>query len=320
MAEYKGIKAVLRQFYVLIKQKLDGIKVDADHFEGTLPISKGGTGGTTTKGAEYNIHNGIPTEDSDFSDASILSGIYQNPSTTLGVFYKRTVLHLWNYIQSKISSVLGLTKTSYGGNAKTAALAEKAQSDVYGNSFTSTYATIKNTRVWNCLYSTSGMSNGYFNLVTIQGTGSGNHDVSVKGTCFIDKCGTVSEVAFSAYVRGSGSVVSSASFATQRIGFSYDYSHLLIATYSAYTHENTPYFNLTIYGKVEQLYQRFNTCIDYASAGDVSDRLSLEKVILGRSLQTTLYGTVISRINLNNLVVLPTSTPSSPVEGQIWIG
>lgn len=310
MAAYKGIKAVLRQFYVLIKQKLDSIKVDADHFEGTLPINKGGTGGTTGQAAFDNIAAGVRTSTSPADAETMLLH-----STS---WCKTTVASFWEYIKEKISSVLGLTADSYGGKAKTAGLAFKAESDEYGNSFTSTYATIKNTRVWNCFYSASSMSNGYFILVRIQGGGSGNHDVGVKGTCFIDKAGTASEVAFSAYVRGSGSAVNSVSFATQRMGFAYDYSHLLFATYFTYTYQGVPYFQLEIYGKIEQRYQRFNTCIDYASAGDVSDRLNLTKVILPRDYVKELKGTNIGRQDLN-LIRLPTSAPSSPVEGEVWI-
>lgn len=310
MAAYKGIKAVLRQFYVLIKQKLDSIKVDADHFEGTLPINKGGTGGTTGQAAFDNIAAGVRTSTSPADAESILLH-----STS---WYKTTVASFWEYIKEKISSVLGLTKDNYNGNAETASYARKAVADGYGHDIFSTYATIKDTRVWNCLYSGSSWSNGYFELVTIQGYGSGNHDVGIKGTCFIDKVGTVSEVAFSAYVRGIGSVVNFASFATQKIGFSYDYSHLLIATYSTFTYQGKNYYSLTIYGKVEQYYHRFNTCIDYASSGDVSDRLDLSKLTFRRAFVTELDGTVISRINLNN-VVIPTSAPSSPVEGEVWI-
>lgn len=52
---------------------------------------------------------------------------------------------------------------------------------------------------------------------------------------------------------------------------------------------------------------------------NVSDRLDLSKITFRRAFVTELDGTVISRINLNNLVVLPTSAPSSPVEGEVWI-
>ena len=311
MAAYKGIKAVLRQFYVLIKQKLDSIKVDADHFEGTLPVSKGGTGATDAATA----FNTLADAARDSSTPVDTEKMLLKPD---GTWYKTTCLDFWNYIKGKISSVLGLTKDNYDGNANTASYAIKAVADEYGHNIFSTYATIKDTRVWNCLYSGSSMSNGYFELVAIQGAGSGNHDVGVKGTCIIDKAGTVSEVAFCAYVRGRGSVVNSVSFTTQKIGFSYDYSHLLIATYSTFTYQGNKYFTLTIYGKVEQNYQRFNTCIDYASAGDVSGRLDLSKITFRRAFVTKLDGAVISRRNLNN-VVIPTSAPSSPVEGEVWI-
>lgn len=312
MAAYKGIKAVLRQFYVLIKQKLDSIKVDADHFEGTLPVSKGGTGAITEQEATTTLVNGVrfairPADKDDLLCRDDAGGAF-----------RLRFDELWNYIKDKISSVLGLTKDSYDGEAKIASYARKASADGYGHNISSTYATIKDTRVWNCLYSGYSWANGYFELVTIQGYSSGYHDVGVKGTCFIDKVGTVSEVAFSAYVRGRGSVVTSASFATQRIGFNYDYSHLLFATYSTFTHEGKNYFQITIYGKIEQYWQRFNTCIDYASSGDVSDRLDLSSLTFGSAIVTKLDGTVISRRDLNDLVV-PTSAPSSPVEGQIWI-
>lgn len=108
MAAYKGIKAVLRQFYVLIKQKLDSIKVDADHFEGTLPVSKGGTGATDAATAFNTL-----------ADAARNSSIPVDTEKMLlkpaGTWYKTTCLDFWNYIKGKISSVLGLTADSYGG-------------------------------------------------------------------------------------------------------------------------------------------------------------------------------------------------------------
>lgn len=130
MAEYKGIKAVLRQFYVLLKKILDDtssalstkiesvensladMKVDADHFEGTLPIAKGGTGATTGQAAFDNITNGIKTATNPVDSETMLLC-----STS---FYKTTVLSFWEYIKSKISSVLGLTATNYGGTASKA--------------------------------------------------------------------------------------------------------------------------------------------------------------------------------------------------------
>lgn len=86
----------------------------------TVPISKGGTGATTAKAAEYNVLNGMTEDDSDPEDTSMYAGVYLTPSTTQGKLYKRSALHLWNYIKSKISSVLGLTASSYGGTASKA--------------------------------------------------------------------------------------------------------------------------------------------------------------------------------------------------------
>lgn len=138
MAAYKGIKAVLRQFYVLIKQKLDSIKVDADHFEGTLPINKGGTGGTTGQAAFDNIAAGVRTSTSPEDAGTMLLH-----STS---WYKTTVASFWEYIKKKISSVLGLTASSYGGTAAyTSALYKRGQIEN-----TDSFQTIMNNEgTWN---------------------------------------------------------------------------------------------------------------------------------------------------------------------------
>lgn len=51
---------------------------------------------------------------------------------------RRPVLDIWNYIKSKISSVLGLTETNYNGRAATAG---KAIADASGNNIEDTYQT-----------------------------------------------------------------------------------------------------------------------------------------------------------------------------------
>lgn len=128
MAEYKGIKAVLRQFYVLIKQKLDGIKVDADHFEGTLPIGKGGTGGTTGQAAFDNIADGVRTSTNPADAETMLLH-----STS---WYKTTVASFWEYIKGKIDSVLGLTKDNYSG---TAAIANNVRQRQFSSGASTSY-------------------------------------------------------------------------------------------------------------------------------------------------------------------------------------
>lgn len=116
MAAYKGIKAVLRQFYVLIKQKLDSIKVDADHFEGTLPVSKGGTGATTAQGGFKALADGLVVDEGTIYDDETFPR--QNRAGTTWQKYKFS--KLWDYIKGKISSVLGLTADNYSGTASSA--------------------------------------------------------------------------------------------------------------------------------------------------------------------------------------------------------
>lgn len=94
---------------------------------GTLPLGKGGTGANNAKGAQYNLLNNMNEVTTDVSDTSEFVGAYiSDASTTNGIVYKRPASSLWNYIKSKISSVLGLTETEYQGNAKSATLASTA--------------------------------------------------------------------------------------------------------------------------------------------------------------------------------------------------
>ena len=88
-----------------------------------LPISKGGTGGTTGKEATKNLFADINSNTADFSDGSTIVSRYGSPNASSGVFFYRTAIYLWNYINGKISSVLGLSENGYTGNAATATTA-----------------------------------------------------------------------------------------------------------------------------------------------------------------------------------------------------
>lgn len=112
--------------------------IDADHFEGTLPINKGGTGGTTGQAAFDNIAAGVRTSTSPEDAETMLLH-----STS---WYKTTVASFWEYIKEKISSVLGLTASSYGGTAAyTSALYKRGQIKN-----TDTFQTIMNNEgTWN---------------------------------------------------------------------------------------------------------------------------------------------------------------------------
>ena len=91
-----------------------------------ISVAKGGTGQSTAKGAQYQLLNDVNEVTSAIADDSTFIGVYQSPSVSTGAVYKRRASTVWNYIQSKISSVLGLTATQYNGNAKTATNAVSA--------------------------------------------------------------------------------------------------------------------------------------------------------------------------------------------------
>lgn len=104
-----------------------------------LAISKGGTGVTTALAAEYNLITKPRTTEltTVIDDDKRIPFCNQNPSTSIGTFAGyRKASAFWTYIQGKISSVLGLTSTNYGGTSA------KATSDANGNVITTTYATL----------------------------------------------------------------------------------------------------------------------------------------------------------------------------------
>lgn len=107
----------------------------------TLPLSiaNGGTGATTATNAEYNLITKPRTTEltSALSDDYRIPFCNTSPSTSVGTFAGyRKASAFWTYIQGKISSVLGLTSTNYGGTSA------KATSDADGNNITTTYATL----------------------------------------------------------------------------------------------------------------------------------------------------------------------------------
>ena len=99
------------------------------------PIERGGTGGTTAKEARYNLLNDMSHLTGAITDDDYYAGINQTISEDNGAIYKKKMSLLWNYIKSKISSVLGLTATNYKGTSA------KATADADGNVIADTYAT-----------------------------------------------------------------------------------------------------------------------------------------------------------------------------------
>lgn len=88
-----------------------------------ISVAKGGTGAKDAKNGFVNLANGL-TQSQNPQDEEYM--IYKSGSNwglyTLGQF--------WGYLKSKISSVLGLTKDTYGGKASTAGTADKTVNDI----------------------------------------------------------------------------------------------------------------------------------------------------------------------------------------------
>ncbi len=132
------------------KSVLDGITSDKvtswdgkeDAFN-ILPTTKGGTGtNAASKSAlTSSLINSLSTELSKPVDADYYVSQYAGGGTSNTSFVRRPVSALWEYIKDKISSVLGLTSSSYSGKAATAGTADKAVADKSGNAIETTYAT-----------------------------------------------------------------------------------------------------------------------------------------------------------------------------------
>ena len=111
-------------------------KVDKDlaNATGTLLVANGGTGATTAKGAQNALLSDMQTETTAMDDTTEFVMKYGTPTDTKGALFKRSATLVWNYIKDKISSVLGLTSTAYGGKAKTATNADYSK-NMYQQTF-----------------------------------------------------------------------------------------------------------------------------------------------------------------------------------------
>ena len=100
----------------------------------TVPIANGGTGVTTQADINKAFIGNLEIGNSDVTDGTEFvsswasdNGFAETTEGALNKPYKRQFIKVWNYIKSKISSVLGLTKDNYGGNAATADKATNAR-------------------------------------------------------------------------------------------------------------------------------------------------------------------------------------------------
>ena len=99
---------------------------------GTLAIAHGGTGVTSQDKINCNIIADLAEGSSDVTDGTMFVSSYASDNgfadtAAVNKPYKRQFVHVWNYIKDKISSVLGLTATTYGGKAACAGQADKGK-------------------------------------------------------------------------------------------------------------------------------------------------------------------------------------------------
>ena len=84
---------------------------------GTLGVDHGGTGKTNAIDAANVLMNALSTGSSTPVDADQYISQYVGGGTTTTTYHRRPMSALWEYVKGKISSVLGLTASSYGGSA-----------------------------------------------------------------------------------------------------------------------------------------------------------------------------------------------------------
>ena len=98
----------------------------ANNVTGTVAVAHGGTGQTTAINAANAFANALTTGSSDPVDADYYISQYAGGGTTTTTYHRRPHSALWNYIKDKISSILGLTASTYSGKASTAGSADTA--------------------------------------------------------------------------------------------------------------------------------------------------------------------------------------------------
>ena len=108
-----------------------------------LPTTKGGTGmnAASQEKLTNTLINTLTVDSNTPSGDDYYVGQAAGGGTNNTSYKRRTLSSLWNYIKGQISSVLGLTASSYAGKAATAGTADKAVADGSGNNIANTYAT-----------------------------------------------------------------------------------------------------------------------------------------------------------------------------------
>lgn len=304
---------------------------DLANATGTLAIAHGGTGVATQADINKNFIANLSSGYSDVTDGTEFVSSYASDNgfsdtNAVNKPYKRTFLKVWNYIEGKISSILGLTSTNYGGKASTAGTADNATNvNILTSSSNADYpllfssgVTAGNKKIYTdtaneisynpstnemkvsgnvlgsnlpyfgSVYSAGTYNSGYYLLVQLEGTSANNHDISFAGVVYDNPAGIPNKTEFYIYARGNAQTISISKFYANG-------TSPLFATYEAVA---TNKFILRLYGKITGYWHRYNTVVEYASTGDVSSRVSNRTVTFPNTKVTSFTGTQITKENM----------------------
>lgn len=98
----------------------------ADITSGALPLSRGGTGKTTAKGAQNAILGTMNQITTDGSDSSNFVVAYDSPTDTNGAVCKRPALNVWNWIKAKCDALYAKASHTHAATQVTGLTANRA--------------------------------------------------------------------------------------------------------------------------------------------------------------------------------------------------
>ena len=143
---------------------------------GVQTVANGGTGVTTQAAinrafiGNLEVGNSDVTDGTEFVSSYASNNGFSETAEWANTPYKRKFSTVWNYIKSKISSVLGLTKDNYGGKASTAGTADKVASAGSSGMW------IQGRSNAICKTTSAGADNGWKTLASIK-TSSGSIEI-----------------------------------------------------------------------------------------------------------------------------------------------
>lgn len=281
--------------------------IDADHFEGTLPVSKGGTGATDASTAFNTLADGVRDSTTPVDTEKMLL----KPS---GTWYKTTCLDFWNYIKGKISSVLGLTADSYGGTASAAAGRKSYTLDLSSLSTSNFYPVIFNE--WTSFSDVAVNSQSLYgsdpynqNRIHFLASFYGLSDTPKSLNILEYGCYETNEITIGCIGYGQRE----GGFAIWLRGGRTYYFYCLNATptlrTSDYTNGSQKFTVGTNYygGNNKNVAIVFTPQSTISSGAYISRNMRVDGTVRG------------STVEADNRLSIPTSAPSSPQNGDIWI-